>query len=548
MQAIVVNTAFSRRRQSILHQDEKHVEKLYDKDAITEINWNLLYLSSISLQDALVELLWFHRINYEAMDRIYTKLVRSGQAYSQELEECRRGIRTHIAEHRKAYKSCVEQLDRVQARAATSQRFGSGCRIDPLSLDRNHQAVAAMFPNEGFLTQEGSSQNPLHIAAMYGMVNLCMHLLSTVSQIERYIVLQDEAGISPLQTSVARGHVEVAKLLFSATDVPSTMIPGDLLHIALRREDDAMVKILLSKKVGFDYRSSSGENCLHVAAKLGREDYLRLLLPMLEPDSVDATEYLCLWTPLFVGCVEGHFSTVKLLLDAGADSTRLDYLGWTAQENAAFRGHLPVAELFPATNAISKLIYALPSSIPQRKKASLVDASPGLSHVVLNLGGLQEREMSKSLALNLPDTPGHGLLLSISTSESTTSVERMIPPFDDLVDDTLVFAFRNLSKAAIVFSIRKSDAEQEDRGTLVGTGIALLYTQSMCLDRRHGTLVREQSVPILSRDTMRLLGTIDFSYLIIGPYSKLGHSTPSFACLEDAGPTQLVGHRGIPCA
>jgi hypothetical protein len=47
MQAIVVNTAFSRRRQSILHQDEKHVEKLYDKDVITELNWNLLYLSSI---------------------------------------------------------------------------------------------------------------------------------------------------------------------------------------------------------------------------------------------------------------------------------------------------------------------------------------------------------------------------------------------------------------------------------------------------------------------------------------------------------------------
>jgi glycerophosphodiester phosphodiesterase len=548
MQAIVVNTAFSRRRQSILQQDEKYIEKLYDKYTITEPHWNLLYLSSISLQDALVELLWFYRVNYEAMDRIYTKLVRSGQAYSRELEEPRRGIRTHIAEHKKAYKSCVDQLDRVQARAATLQRVGSGDRIDPLSLDRNHQAVAAIFPNERFLTQEGSSQNPLHIAAMYGMVNLCMHLLSTVSQIGRYIVLQDEAGISPLQTSVAHGHIEIAELLLSATDVPSTLIPGDLLHIALRREDDAMVKMLLSRKVGFEYRSSSGENCLHVAAKLGREDYLRLLLPMLKSDSVDATECSCLWTPLFIGSVEGHFSTVKLLLDAGADSTRLDYLGWTAQENAAFRGHLPVAELFSVTNATSKLSYALPSSIPQRKKASLVDASPGFSHVVLNLGGLQEREMSKSLTLNLPDTPGHGLLLSISTSESTASIERMIPLFDDPVDDTLVFAFRNLPKAAVVFNIRKTDAEQEEHGTLIGTGIALLYTQSMCLDRRYGTLVREQSVPILSRDTMRLLGTIDFSYLIIGPYSKLVHSTPSFACLEDAGPAQLVGHRGISCA
>ena len=69
MQAIVANTAFSQQRQSILQYDEKHVEFLYDEHAIMEHHWNLLYLSSISLRDALVELLWFYRINYEAMNR-----------------------------------------------------------------------------------------------------------------------------------------------------------------------------------------------------------------------------------------------------------------------------------------------------------------------------------------------------------------------------------------------------------------------------------------------------------------------------------------------
>ena len=140
-------------------------------------------------------------------------------------------------------------------------------------------------------------------------------------------MLQDEAGLDPLHISVARGHTDVVQLLLSAIDEPSTLIPNDLLHIALRREDDAMVKVLISKLVGLEHKSSSRECCLYIAAQIRREDYLRLLLPKLNSDLIDAPESACQWMPLFIGCVEGNVSTVKLLLEARADTARLDYLG-----------------------------------------------------------------------------------------------------------------------------------------------------------------------------------------------------------------------------
>ncbi|KAF2872113.1 Glycerophosphoryl diester phosphodiesterase family-domain-containing protein, partial [Massariosphaeria phaeospora] len=388
-------------------------------------------------------------------------------------------------------------------------------------------------------------RTPLHFSATYGMVNLCMHVLSNVSPIKKYILLQDGSGFTTLHISVARGHVEVAQMLLSAIDKPSTLIPDDLLHIALRHEDDAIVNLLVSRLVGLKHKSSSGESCLYIAAQLGRDDYLRLLLPMLGSDLIGAAESACQWTPLFISCVEGHISTARLLLDAGADSTRLDYLRWTAQENAAFRGHLPVAELFSAINATLKLSCSPPRNHPQRKKSSSFEVNSGQANIILYLGGLQERKLSKSSTLDLPGTLGHGLVLNISIKESPASIERMVPLFNDPVDDSLVFAVKHPAEAAIIFNIRKGDTERDDHDALIGTGVTFLDAQTTILGARHGTLLREHSVPILCKDTLRLLGTITFSFLIVGPYYQLECPSPSFRYLEAPGSVRLIGHRGL---
>ncbi|KAF2019458.1 GDPD-domain-containing protein [Aaosphaeria arxii CBS 175.79] len=538
VEAIIANTAFSLHRRSVLQHEEEQLEKQWNIGAHAKHHSHLIYLNWLTLREALIELSWFYRVNHEAMNRISIKLARFAQASSPELEDYRSIIRGRCAEHEQAYIKCVNQLDRIQARVATYQNNYSASWVYRCNIDQDYGVVADIM-------KSGHGQTPLHFCATYGIINLCKHVLSNISLVEESILLRDEAGFTPLHVTVTHGHVEVTKLLLSAMDRQPTLVPDDLLHIALRRGDDTMVKLLVTRLVGLKYKSNSGESCLYIAAQLGREDYLRLLLPLVDSDFVDIAESACQWTPLFIGCVEGHSSTVRLLLDAGADTTRLDYLGWTAQENAAFRGHMPIVEMLSTLNATPRPRYYLPRNDPQFSSGARVDVSPRLAHVVLNLGSLQEGSPAKSSALDLPGISGHGLVLSISTSESTLSIERVMPLFDDPVDDTLVFVVKHPAEAAIVFDVRKKGAERNDSGALIGTGVAFLYIQTPCLGVRHGTLMREQTVPILCKDSLRLLGTITFSFLIVRPYYQLGYPSPSAMYLGAPSSVQLVGHRGL---
>jgi glycerophosphodiester phosphodiesterase len=545
--AITDNIEFSQKRYFVLQHDEEHLEDLWNSPAFAKHRLGLIYLSLMSLQDSLVELSWFYRANHEAMDRIYTQLLKSSQACSLESDYYQQNIRENLAEHTKAYRQCVDLLDKVQARVATYQKDKSASRVNTHSLDQDYQMITAVSHESVALSivQCGHGGTPLHFGATYGMVNLCMHALSEANPAEKIILHKDIVGFTPLETSVARGHIEVTRLLLSAMDQSPALIPDDLLHIALRHQDDAMVNLLVSRSVGLRYKSSSGESCLYIAAQLGRGDYLRLLLPVIASEFIEVAESARKWTPLFIGCVEGHVSIVKLLLDAGADPTRLDYLGWTAQENAAYRGHLPVAEIFPAINVTARFDSCLSSrDNPERKKASTFETNPGLANLVLNLGGLQAREISKSSTLDLRGIHGHGLVLSISTSESPASFERTVPLFDDPVDDTFIFAVKHPEEASIIFNIRREDTKRDEVSAIVGTGVAFLYAQTTCLGERHGTLLREQTVPILCKETMAILGTITFSFLIVGPYHKLGSLSPSVKCFEASSSTRLVGHRG----
>jgi len=546
VRAIVANTAFSLQCHAVLQYDEEQLEEQWNDSPLGKHRSDWIYLNLIILQEALIELLWFYRINYEAMNRICIKLARSCQAYSPEWEENQSIIRGHCEEHRQAHSKCLVQLDRVQARLATYQSHQSTSRLVPYNLDQDHIVIAAFFDqgNNLSIKQSRHSKTALHFGATFGMINLCMHALSKVGPVQKYILLKDGADCTPLHVSVARGHIEVTQLLLSAMDKLPTMIPDNLLHIALRREDDAMVKLLISRLVGLKHKSSSGESCLYIAAQLGREDYIRLLLPKVGPEIINVAESACQWTPLFIACIEGHLSVVKLLIDAGADTTRIDYLRWTAQENAAFRGHIPVAEMLSTINTTPKYSYTLPRKNSPRNSVSCYEVNPGLAHIVLNLGSLQERGLSKCLTLDLPGTLGYGLVLSISTSESPAAIERIVPILNDPVDDTLVFAIKHPAEAAILFNIRKWDAKHNDYSTLIGTGLALLNTQTTCLGTRHSTLLREQSVPILCKDTPRLLGTITFSFLIVEPYYQLKSTLPSAIYPGDTSSVQLVGHRG----
>jgi glycerophosphodiester phosphodiesterase len=485
--SILAATAFSLQHLAALRQKNDQMEGQWNDSSGD--HENDMSSACRAVRDVLLQFLGYCRVNHEAINRIYAKITSSTPSPSHEVKNHLSILDGNLAEYREAYTRCVESLD--------SHLMRMSAHTNEMVSDHYYDAV---------------------VAAMYGA-----------------------AGFTPLQAAVFSGQFQMVESLLSSPDEHDTLVHYDLLDMALRREDDALVQLLVSRSIGLRHKSSSGETCLHLAAQLGREDYVHLLLQSLGSELVDIAELARQWTALFVASAEGHFSIVKLLLDAGADFSRTDYLGWTAQEHAAFKGHIPVAGLFSTPHSTADTSWSNPL-FTVREKPLQFEISRGLSHVVLNLGGLQDRKQSKSATLDLPSLHGHGLVLRISTSKSGTSFERMIPLLDDPVDDTFVFPVEDPAETMVVFSIHKINPRQDE---LIGSGVAPLFAQAASLGPKHGTLVREHTVSILAKDTLKVLGSVTFSFLVAKPYQPIGCPLPDHvASFEPPGSAQLVGHRG----
>ena len=206
-------------------------------------------------------------------------------------------------------------------------------------------------------------------------------------------------------------------------------------------------------------------------------------------------------------------------------------------------GHIPIAEMFPDDTIPTDLI--LPSQASLGKVSSQFNANSGKGHVILNLGGLQDRGISASSTLDLLDLPGGHVTLCISVSESSAIFERKVPLLRDPVDDTMVFVVDNPSKASVRFELRSRPSEDHESSHVVGAGMASLNIHTPFLSVQYEPLMREQTVSIFCRDTLGPLGTISFSYLLVEPYRRLQKSPPSLRNPGDDGSVVLVGHRGI---
>lgn len=106
------------------------------------------------------------------------------------------------------------------------------------------------------------------------------------------------------------------------------------------------------------------------------------------------------WTPLFIACVEGHISIVKLLIEAGADQHKVDCFGWTAKEHATFRGYLHLALLLcssgvndplpPNTSPITVEQLPVLDLIATKDNDSSIERAR--SHILVTLGSPNTRE------------------------------------------------------------------------------------------------------------------------------------------------------------
>ncbi|KAJ6035563.1 hypothetical protein N7460_009738 [Penicillium canescens] len=322
-----------------------------------------------------------------------------------------------------------------------------------------------------------------------------------------------------------------------------------LLIIAIRYQHDDMVFLLGKNQIEFQgCRSIHGESALYVAAQIGREDYVKLLLENGKDLYLDIPETLHGWTPLFIACVEGHKTVAQLLLQAGANQDIHDHLGWVAKEHAALRGYLSLAEMLRPWD-MSQLTGG-PASIMLRPVPA-ADSRHRIEsdQVIVNLGILRIGKKEKAVDLKglLPEKTKYtsklaSLDMSISM-EGNDSTLLKLPILSDVVNEPFVFPVLRPSEARLVFKFFRVDDSCEGL-QLVGSAAALLESGGDCFGANRESLVRARTIPILEKKTMDVMGTVTFTFVIAKPVMNLNLPTSAHRSTTE-GALQLVGHRDV---
>lgn len=414
-----------------------------------------------------------------------------------------------------------------------------------------------------FSTKDTFGRVSLHYGALNGMAFICQTIMDYCHVrgpgfSSNLILTPDCQGFTPFHYAVIKNHVGVAEVFLEALIAeiksgqearPENLVKSlnDMLILAIRYKHDGIV-FLLAKSC-FDFHESSlyGETALYVAARIGRSDYVNVLLEYSKNVYIDTAEKLHGWTPLFIACVEGHHTIVELLLKSGASQDLYDHHSWTAKEHAALRGHLHVAEMLKSWD--THHLTGGPANMSLKSKSAAGSPlSMGENRLIVNLGVLRNGKDVKAVDFK-GSSPGnllhakHLTSMNMSISVEGTSQWVKLPMLSDMVNTPFVFPVTNPSEARLAFKLYPAGSSCETC-QLIGSAAYLLESDKDCFGANRESLVRERTVPILERNTMDIMGTVTFTFVIAKPL--MGSNPPPLAKQKlSAEGLQLVGHRGI---
>ena len=439
---------------------------------------------------------------------------------------------------------------------------------------------------------------PLHYAAQYGLVAATQELMKHMQSWQMFDVSggidsagwQDLEGYAPLHLAVIGGHYRTTKALLLAEDefghseeiVKARKLvekSGASLELATHRRYHQIIQLLVEAGVDVNYCDQQNETALHVAARFGFTECADILLKA-PGVNFEIAEKTFGWTPLFIACVDGHLPIVELLIAAGANPSKPDASGWTPQEHAALRGHLDIArrlaEITPApkvhdgpeastkpqqpadatpledrrSNGVSKEVNNT-SRVPEPLKEFGHRYLKDEAMVLVSLGSMDTRKHLPPVSLEsiaLADVHATQLDTALSvvvSAQGATGEPSVIdlPIQENISTSPVSFSTKDPSKVKLYFDLVPTYSGATNK--VIGRGVALLSSIKQTVGSNRTLLQGDLSVPIVAADTLDLIGSINFNFLVITPFKH-----PNMAISEDqtywrSTSTMVIGHRGL---
>ncbi|GBC00079.1 hypothetical protein RclHR1_03740003 [Rhizophagus clarus] len=422
------------------------------------------------------------------------------------------------------------------------------------------------FDNDGF--------TPLLYAVLCGHTSVvnCIIKVGNIKNVDTMSYVDD---LSPATTvnpalpySISRSH----------TQTP--------LAIACKFGHTITAKLLLAYGADPDIQDEEGETPLHLATRNGFDDCVKLLVGLddhteehaddikiilesrrsnLKKANTEIKEKFYGWTPLFLAAVEGHIACVKVLIQAGANPDVKDNSGWTPHIHAVFRGYNAVKEflrpltafveprpLFSTiTNTETSSDNSKSFNKPEGASAELAYGHKYLqdqSLIIVTLGNTDMRENVNPVDLyntKIPSTsiPLNSVSLIVSAENATGEPAIIDLPINNKFSiDPIMFYTDDIKKVILTFDIAPTYGTYEAKKQFIGRATALISSVKTS-SGPHSSLMGSVTVPILSKDSLDVIGRVVFEFLVINPFKHEKLAVGSKHTYWTS--TKVIGHRGF---